>query len=489
MGEYSVCRLSESNYLQWSTEIECLAIEKDLWEAIEGSENVSETTCRKAKALLVRHLQPVHYPLVKQHPDPHGLWSALKSLYADVSPAARLKLRASLMELKLLPTESVHTYMARARTICSQLAAANDTVSETDAVICVLHGLPAEYETIRTVLEASKEPLTLASVEPQLQRKEEQLRATISNSDDRVLVTSAAYQQQGQRKRQQPPRRQQPQRKQRYCWFCKSPTHLQRDCKAYKEAQQKLQQHDTTPRVKAATEGPVIALGNLDSSMRSNWMNKSDGVTWAVDSGASRHVTGDISLLHDVEPCHLKVQIGDGRLLEAGCRGRVHLSTSLGGSAEQVSISNVLFVPGCAFNLLSVSQMCEKNVAFEFCPQRCLMSIDTRLFGIGHAVGGTYMWDTVPLRPEKPPSLAATTVSATRQGQQPADCTPAMTAHDTELWHRRYAHLGYRDLAILQKSNMVTGMADSMDFQRRGHAANPAFTASSTERAELPQSL
>lgn len=103
------------------------------------------------------------------------------------------------------------------------------------------------------------------------------------------------------------------------------------------------------------------------------------------------------------------------------------------------------------------------------------MSLDFCAFGVGRAVGGTYMWDTEPLRPEAALTTPAHVTLATAANEHAAE----------QSWHRRYGHLGYRNLSRLEKESMVDGMDGSLAFHQQGQeSAGPASAASSTDLAD-----
>lgn len=55
---------------------------------------------------------------------------------------------------------SVNSYLQNIKQICSTLASAGVQISMDEPFLHVLHGLPAEYDTITTALCARETPLT-----------------------------------------------------------------------------------------------------------------------------------------------------------------------------------------------------------------------------------------------------------------------------------------------------------------------------------------
>ncbi|GKU97022.1 hypothetical protein SLEP1_g10205 [Rubroshorea leprosula] len=86
------------------------------------------------------------------------------------------------------------------------------------------------------------------------------------------------------------------------------------------------------------------------------------GLSKIIDSGASDHMTPNISILQDIKPYSSPVHIPDGTTLEVSSIGKTVLPNKL-------TLNNVLHVPQFACNLLSISKITEQlNCAVIFFP-------------------------------------------------------------------------------------------------------------------------
>ncbi|VFQ91652.1 unnamed protein product [Cuscuta campestris] len=82
---------------------------------------------------------------------------------------------------------------------------------------------------------------------------------------------------------------------------------------------------------------------------------------WYLDSGCSRHMTGDASLLSNLIPY-------DGPRVTFGGRNDFGLTKGLGNLVYKgLIIQAVSYVEGLNYNLLSISQFCDKGYSLEFC--------------------------------------------------------------------------------------------------------------------------
>ena len=81
---------------------------------------------------------------------------------------------------------------------------------------------------------------------------------------------------------------------------------------------------------------------------------KSSAPTWLMDSGATSHITNDISAINSPTPYNGqdKVYIGDGQGMPIHHTGTTFLTTP----AATFRLNNVLHVPAMKHNLLSAYQ-------------------------------------------------------------------------------------------------------------------------------------
>ncbi|VFQ66006.1 unnamed protein product, partial [Cuscuta campestris] len=82
---------------------------------------------------------------------------------------------------------------------------------------------------------------------------------------------------------------------------------------------------------------------------------------WYLDSGCSRHMTGDASLLSNLIPY-------DGPRVTFGGSNDFGFTKGLGNLVYKgLTIQAVSYVEGLNYNLLSISQFCDKGYSLEFC--------------------------------------------------------------------------------------------------------------------------
>ncbi|GAV92366.1 hypothetical protein CFOL_v3_35745, partial [Cephalotus follicularis] len=104
---------------------------------------------------------------------------------------------------------------------------------------------------------------------------------------------------------------------------------------------------------------------------------------WYVDSGCSKHMTGDKSLFIDLKEVDGgKVTFGDNNKAKIVGIGSI-------GNKLSTLIENVSYVVGLKHNLLSVSQLCDKGYKINFESSCChIIDISTNdVKFVGHRQG------------------------------------------------------------------------------------------------------
>jgi hypothetical protein len=166
---------------------------------------------------------------------------------------------------------------------------------------------------------------------------------------------------------------------------------------------------------------------------------------WIIDSGASRHMTGDqarISNLNDKKTSY-KVDLGDKITYPFEGFGQASVKLKIG---NNVHLHNVLYVPGLEKNLVSIYFLEDKGNIIAFVDRKMLS------------------W-------HKDSSIENVRVIGTHEGnlyrllEQNEEALVHDEVNPNELWHRRYAHINYQALPFLKK--MVEGILE-LQFTHEG---------------------
>jgi hypothetical protein len=481
--------LDVENYGTWSLRMKALLVHKGLWKAVEGSSGISTDDSDKALALIMLNVKDHHLTTLASCKTAKEAWESLKQIYQSQLNARRMQLRKELTQLKKGPTEALTVYFARARGLWTNLTVAGHTMSESETVLSVLSGLPTEYDTAVEILTTTtKDDFKMETVLGQLLQVEARHSRNDTDSGGAQALYSrsknwAGRQGSGSYKKPQgsdnrPSHDNRPSpgmKKKDKCFFCGKLGHWESECRTKLKAQQN---RTSAHAALGDHEDQAIVLTAASGGTSSYF--------WTVDSGAQRHITPDIQLLTDVrklkEP--VKVVFGNETTAHAHYEGTAAFLTPVGGATQKVQLANVLHVPECTVgNLFSVRQATSRGAHVTFNPTgKCTMEVNGKCIVEAHGPGsGLYYIPATPIN-------TTTVIGATKTTESP------------QLWHRRFAHLGYDNLARLVMDNMVKGInVSAKDFTKantgvcepcvKGKQPRYPFPLTTTNKASAPLQL
>ncbi|KAG7540628.1 Zinc finger CCHC-type [Arabidopsis thaliana x Arabidopsis arenosa] len=255
------------------------------------------------------------------------------------------------------------------------------------------------------------------------------------------------------------------------CFYCGKPGHIRRSCYKFQDKIKQLWQarkcfiepskfgkvwvrkidlynkdseHDEKQYNKAVSESDEISLTcnvtivQLDESDKDEEFTakvaytSTDGTAnnpWYFDSGCSRHMTGDSSVLPTfTEEASEKVTFGDGG--KGRIRGKGNIECD-----DQPSLINVYYVEGLKENLISISQLCDDGLKVILTRTDC-QAVDengnTVLCGV-RSGNNCYMWKA-------------------------SDICLSVSVNDLELWHKRLGHMNVQTLIKIVNAGVVRGV-------------------------------
>ncbi|GJR50068.1 putative ribonuclease H-like domain-containing protein [Tanacetum coccineum] len=166
-----------------------------------------------------------------------------------------------------------------------------------------------------------------------------------------------------------------------------------------------------------------------------------------IDSGCSRHMTGNMSYLTDYEEI-------DGGYVAFGGNPKGGKITRKGTiKTGNLDFENVYFVRELKFNLFSVSQMCDKKNSVLFNDTECIvLSLNFKLIDESQVL----------LRvPRKNNMYSVDLKNIVPKGGLTCLFAKA-TSDESKLWHRRLGHLNFKTMNKLVKGNLVRGLPSKL---------------------------
>ncbi|GJS18627.1 putative ribonuclease H-like domain-containing protein [Tanacetum coccineum] len=162
-----------------------------------------------------------------------------------------------------------------------------------------------------------------------------------------------------------------------------------------------------------------------------------------VDSGCSRHMTGNIAYLSDFKEFNRGYVTFGGGAHGGRISGKGTLKTN------SLDFEDVYFVNELKFNLFSVSQMCDKKNYVLFTDTECLVLSPNFKFSDENQIllkiprkDNMYSFDMKNIVPKE--TLTCLVAKA--------------TSDESMLWHRRLGHINSKNINKLVKDNMVRGL-------------------------------
>ncbi|XP_052625956.1 uncharacterized protein LOC128132974 [Lactuca sativa] len=159
--------------------------------------------------------------------------------------------------------------------------------------------------------------------------------------------------------------------------------------------------------------------------------------TWYIDSGCSKHMTGNRNYLRDFKPIQTNQDVTFGNNMKAKIKGYGNITNG------NFTIKKVAFVDDLKHNLISVSQLCDNNLEVLFIKQRSLI-MDAKTKDVivdSDRAGNMYPLD-MDLIYGKPDICLLS--------KAPADIS--------WLWHRRLSHLNFGYINKLIGDDLVRGL-------------------------------
>ena len=128
---------------------------------------------------------------------------------------------------------------------------------------------------------------------------------------------------------------------------------------------------------------------------------------WIVDSGATRHICGNISAFTSyttVKEGEEQVFMGNSRSSSVIGKGKVLLELT---SGKALALKDVLHVPNIRWNLVSVSVLGKEGVKIMFESNKIMLTKNDAFFGNGYCNRGLFMLNVSEILKNKASSSSA----------------------------------------------------------------------------------
>nr|GEX59178.1 ribonuclease H-like domain-containing protein [Tanacetum cinerariifolium] len=258
------------------------------------------------------------------------------------------------------------------------------------------------------------------------------------------------------------------------CFVCKSLNHLIKDCDYYekKMVQKPMRNHAMrvnpkhSPRMTHPYSHKHVVPTTVLTRSRLVPLNAARPVTTAVpqtydkgviDSGCSRHMTGNISYLSDFE------EINGGHVAFGGIPKGGKITGKGKIKTGKLDFDDVYFVEEIKFNLFSVSQMCDKKNSVLFTDTECVvLSSNIKLPDENHVL----------LRVPRENNMYNVDLKNIVPSGDLTCLFAKATLDESNLWHRRLGYINFKTMnklvkgtSSVNKSSSPTNNSNQQDTQ------------------------
>ena len=206
----------------------------------------------------------------------------------------------------------------------------------------------------------------------------------------------------------------------------------------------------------------MVAEHALATSKMSNWI---------VDSGATCHICNDEEAFDHISVLDIAqvIMVGDGYSVRAIGKGNMILDMYLpNGKIKRCRLTDVLLVKDLSYNLLSVSKAATTGIKFEFEQSSCKIADDKHgVIATATKYGNLYYLSCVG------------SIEDNKEDQAAMKCANKSDETKESIWHRRYGHLGARNLERIAKEQLVDGF--DYDPENKSSFVNHVLMVSSVE--------
>jgi hypothetical protein len=447
-------KLNGKNFSVWKTTMITTLQAKDLWSLCKAEDVTKENAIRnaEAKSIILNSMDDQQKARVGgDFKTAFALWQKIKSVYEGPEDLRKVRALANFLNLTYKKGERINDYCARYDALLTDLASSGQTMDEAGKIWAFKHSLPEElYNKVDTWQMCNKEGQTAEAIVSLLRNHDQR-----DHDEDNVALVAYKGRQSNSKgsknskskdskskSRDSKPNKPSKDIK---CNYCKKKGHKQVDC-------WKRKAEEDGKNTSAAKVGEELFMA-VDSqpSLPPGY--------WIIDSGASRHMTPERSILDDyaqlVTP--LRIVMGDGSAMEALGSGTVCF--------DKGKLTQVLWVPDLRENLFSVKQSMKQgfNITFNTTKQKVDLIKNGKVVMCGKELNGLFVLRIQP-------------------GTNKTDQETALVGATIEEWHKRFAHANQGAIHDLMAKDAVSGLV----LERDGKLTCPSCLQGKICRAHHP---
>jgi hypothetical protein len=373
-----------SNYMVWSKLVKIVLTETGVVDCInadpQGNDAAVARKEAKAQRLIIMSVSGDLKSFLVGIDGAKAMWQKLESLFKPSSMADALMVAKQFRDAVYKDYASMREYLNALRLFQAKLTGTGYEVKDDQLIFQAFTGLPRSYGMTIRIL-SSKQDLDWATTSLEL-TKEESRQKLEDEKSDAVALKARRYDQKSNKTvqakafnsfhknmRGKTVRDGPLNKKAIKCWYCDKVGHMEKDCRLKKSRTNTGSQ--VTLMANENKNSTQITL-MTDTEARQTRRHRK-ATNWILDSGASSHMTGDRSLLMDFKPRTGVIKTANGLM---SITGSGKIMARILPEKIDVTITEVLYVEGLKYNLLSIGAMAAKGCKCEIGSDRANISFE-----------------------------------------------------------------------------------------------------------------
>lgn len=296
----------------------------------EFDANTNQDSANNAKTFVLFSMNREHRNKISHCTTAAEIWSAISNIYENKSKRAINTLWKRLFNYRIHSIDHISDGISEMQTIISSLRTRNVHVEESCLIGCIECALPADFNDWLVNWSMREHEPDFNELVNAINNHVEILKSTETKAMIATLSVKPALSEDNKSGLS--------------CKYCKKPGHTIAECRKLKRKKAEQQQAQIA---QSPPSGAFAMMASTSHPEKSSWL---------ADSGASLHMTPNLSWIQDYTPLVRPVQIrlGDDRFIQAEGFGKV--------ITTQGVINNVHYVPLIGTNLLSLPSATDQGV-------------------------------------------------------------------------------------------------------------------------------
>lgn len=389
------------NFAAWKFCVKAYLEHEGLWDCIEHAKDVIVDSARdtKAKSKLILLVSTQIYVHIQDCETAKDVWNSLHKAFDDNGLTRKVGLLKELINTSLESSNGIEDYISKIMSAAHKLRSINFDINDEWLGTLMLAGLPDQYKPMMMGLENSGVSISADLIKTKLLQE---IKDTDSSS---AFMSHSRKGKFSFRSSKPSPKTSKVPR----CYNCNGYGHIAKFCTFTKKTSNK-QGSSSFAAAFSATTGE-------------------NSGKWYIDSGASMHMCSEKDWMYNIrEPSVKTITVANREPLAVKGAGEINVNLAQGGT---IQLKNVLYVPGLAANLISVSSITKSGYKVQFSEKGCNVSdIKGNIICSATLRNKLYALD-MDWSKEETVHLASNNLS------------------DINLWHLRMAHLNVSDIQKL----------------------------------------